>query len=144
MLISSEPERAIELLSILLPSRIDFHRKPIETEATSLPEQAKEGAASSAAADLVAASRAPAMPEPVSIYGSVSTADVAATVRAVLARNDEAARVALAEEDITFVGQTLGDDETRLKHLGDFEVEMRIRGADEAVKRIVRVLPQDA
>jgi len=143
MLTVPQPERATELLSILLPSRIDFHRKPIEVEPTSVPDQVKEGAASSAAADLVAASRAPAKPEPVSIYGSVSTADVVATVKAALARNDEAARVALSEEDIKFVGDTFGDDETRIKHLGDFEVEMRIRGAENVVKKVVRVLPQD-
>lgn len=86
---------------------------------------------------------------PVAIYGSISTADIANAVKAIVAENDEAARIVFAEEDVRFVnlppvqGQASAAETDKIKHLGDYEVEIRIKGADVPVKKAVRVLPQD-
>lgn len=70
-------------------------------------------------------------------------------MKAVLAENEEASKVVFGEEDVRFVdveveGQTERLAETdRVKHLGEFEVEVRIRGGGAAVKRVVRVVAQE-
>lgn len=64
-------------------------------------------------------------------------------MRASLANNDEAARVIVIDEDIRFVS---GNDESemdRVKHLGDYNIEVKIRGAEQVVRRVVRVLAEE-
>lgn len=140
-----QPERSVELLQIFLPPRIDFYRQPIESPSVPVEQGTKTRAASEAASILSAAAASkPKANEPISIYGSVSTSDVAASVRAVLAENDEAARVVFSDGDIEFVGQMKSEEKDRVKHLGEFEVEIPIKGAPEAIKRIVRVMPSEA
>lgn len=82
------------------------------------------------------------------IYGSVSTADVANTIKAVLAENDEAAKIVFAEDDVRFVNVSLDGqaaiETDKLKNLGEFEVEVRIKGVDTPVRKTVRVLPQES
>ena len=68
-------------------------------------------------------------------------------MKASLAENDEASKVVFGEEDVKFVdvsvdGQLLPETD-RVKHLGEFQVEVHIRGVAEPVKRTVRVLAQD-
>ncbi|MBE7181305.1 MAG: hypothetical protein INR71_08865 [Terriglobus roseus] len=124
-----------------MPQKIDFYRQPIEPEPAK--QQQPQQAISSAAAILeAAAARARASAKKVtSIYGSVSIADVLANIAAALRENDEAARVVLTESDLKFTGLADSEDHTKLKQIGDFEVEIQLKGADEAVKRVVRVLP---
>ena len=161
----------MQLLSILVPPRLDFYRQPIEVAPVAAPapapvpasgaeahtsRKARQPSASSAAADLLAARSMPSKPVAVAasassivaIYGSVSAADVAIAVKAVLAANDEAARIVFADEDVKFVnvtvdGQALAETD-KIKHIGEFEAEIRIKGAEAAVKKIVRVLPQES
>lgn len=84
------------------------------------------------------------------IFGSVSTADMADSIKAVLAETNEGARVVIGAEDITIVQaeddesgyQDKGIEGDRLKALGDFQVELRVKGG-EAVVRTVSVKPQD-
>lgn len=86
----------------------------------------------------------------VTIFGSVSTADMAESIKAALAQSTEGARVVVGAEDITIVQH--GDDEIgnqdkgvegdRLKALGDFQVEVRVKGG-EAVVRTVSVQAQE-
>lgn len=69
-------------------------------------------------------------------------------MKAVLAANDEAARVVFGEEDVRFINVRdeagrLGESD-RVKQLGEYQVEVRIRGGEAPVKRAVRVLAQDA
>ncbi|GAB7356437.1 hypothetical protein MBLNU459_g7208t1 [Dothideomycetes sp. NU459] len=112
---------------------------------------------SSAAADLLAArSSAPKPSAPAAsatattataIYGSVSSGDVAVAMKAVLAENDEASKVVFGEDDVRFVnvvidGQKVAETD-RIKHLGEFEVEVRIRGGSAPVKRTVRIIAQE-
>ena len=111
-------------------------------------------ATSSAAAELEAASEPlpqPPKPQLVNIFGSVSTADIAESIKAVLAQTTEGRRVVIGSEDITIVQdaddefehQGKGIEGDRLKALGDFRVELRVKGA-EAVVRTVSVKAQEA
>lgn len=108
-------------------------------------QQRRQKGVSAAASDLLAARMAPKR-ELIAIFGSVSASDVATAMKAVLATNDEAARVVFGEEDVRFVnvkdenGKTGETD--RVKYLGDYQVEVRVKGAEAIVKRVVRVLAQ--
>lgn len=77
------------------------------------------------------------------IYGSVSTADIAATLKAALAHNDEAARVILNEADIRFATTTEEADALRVKELGVYKIEIQLPGAAEPIMRNVRVKAKD-
>ena len=149
------PERSGELVELFVGPRIDFYRQPIieekvveepQSEAKD-PEPLFEG--TGAAADLMAARRPVSRPVvkagPTPIYGSVSALDVLQAVRATMARNDEAARVILHEEDIHFVDlpETEHSEAGKVKHIGDFTVEIKVRGVDTVMKRTVRIIPQD-
>jgi ribosomal protein L9 len=81
------------------------------------------------------------MPEtPTAIYGSVSTHDVAQYIRESIAYNDEAAQIQLSEANVKITDPIDGDDATRIKHLGRYEVEITFKGADLVVRRRVAVL----
>ncbi|KAF2500144.1 hypothetical protein BU16DRAFT_534771 [Lophium mytilinum] len=134
------PERSMELITIFTPSTIDFVRQPIEDDNSS--SDASLGASDSA--DILAAAekaekKASGM---VGIYGSVTTADVATSIRQSLANNDEAARVTLAENEIRFVEGLVDGETSRVKHLGKFKVEIQVKGAEQPLLRSVCVLPQ--
>ena len=73
------------------------------------------------------------------IYGSVSSADIVATIKAALAHNDEAARVVLSENDVRFVSGHDEDDASRVKQLGTFKVEIQVPGAAQPLVRNIRV-----
>lgn len=135
------PERSTELISVFVPSTIDFHRQPIEpdTAHNSEDHQGASDAADILTAALAASAKPISKPGATGIYGSVSTADVASTIKALLKHNDEAARVILTEQDIRFVDGLIEGETTRVKHLGRFTVEIRVNGAKEPIKRTVRV-----
>lgn len=140
-----------------IPSHLIFYRTPIvdpepEAPARAAPIRVRR-AASSAAAELEAASEPlpkPPKPRLTTIFGSVSTADIAESIKAVLAQTSEGARVVLGPEDVTILEKKLegeGAEETgvegdRLKTLGNFQVEARVKGG-EAVVRTVSVRPQE-
>lgn len=152
------PERSVELLELFVKQRLDFYRQPIieEKAPEPEPEPAKPEGKSygfGAGAELMAARRTKPVPKPVAkpvgpqaIYGSVSTHDVLMAVRAAMKENDEAGRVVLGEEDVKFVGLAAdeGSGEDRVKHAGEYEVEVRPRGAENGVKITVRVVAQEA
>ena len=139
-----------------MPPSMEFYRAPIsvpepETPIQDRPKRLKR-AASSAAAELEAASVP--LPEPVvqpqltHIFGSVSTADIAESIKAVLANTTEGARVVIGAEDITIIhnevnnevndseDQDKGIEGDRLKVLGDFQVEVRVKGGDPVVRSV--------
>lgn len=136
-----------------LPSHILFYRTPIPEPEPPPPQEPpiRRRAASSAAADLDLASDP--LPKPpkaqvTTIFGSVSTADIAESIKEVLAQTAEGARVVLGPEDVTILQlesnyQDNGIEGDRLKALGDFQVEARVKGG-EPVVRIVTVRPQEA
>jgi hypothetical protein len=59
----------------------------------------------------------------------------------VLAEDDEGVHVVLSPEEITFVEET--EDAHRVKYLGVFEIEIRLNGATESVRRTIMVNAQD-
>ncbi|KXS95535.1 hypothetical protein AC578_6984 [Pseudocercospora eumusae] len=149
-------QRSMDLLDIFVPHRLDFYREPImEEEKLEEPEAAAEKkedkqqrSASSAASDLLAARSSIAREKPKpkmtgAIYGSVSPHDILLAVRAATATNDEAARVVIAESDIQFLDPQ-AQSENKIKSIGDFTIELNIKGAEEGIRRNVRVMPQES
>ena len=133
-----------------LPSHIIFYRSPITDPEPEIPDSpTPRRAASSAAAVLDAASEPskPSKPRLATIYGSVSTTDVVESMKAMLSRTEEGARVVLAAEDVKILvpedvePQNIGIEGDRLKALGEFQVEARVKGG-EAVVRTVSVRAQ--
>lgn len=141
-------------MEFFLPSHIIFYRTPIpESEPPEVPSRPRR-AVSSAAADLDAASEPlpkPPKPHLATIFGSVSTADIADSIKALLAQNSQGARVVLGAEDVRILEeenevlghQDRGIEGDRLKALGEFRVEARIKGGD-AVVRTVSVRAQES
>ncbi|KAF7191986.1 hypothetical protein HII31_06631 [Pseudocercospora fuligena] len=151
-------QRSMELLDIFVSHRLDFYREPImEEEKLEEPEAAAaagkkedktQRSASSAAADLLAARsstpREKSKPKMTgAIYGSVSPHDILVAVRAATATNDEAARVLITEQDIQFLDPQ-AQSENKIKSIGDFTVELKIKGAEQGIRRTVRVIPQES
>lgn len=147
------PERSSQLLEIFVGPRLDFYRQPILEEKKEEAEEVKPTSrresprtASSAAFDLLAARTSQPKPEatgPLAIYGSVSRHDVLVHIRAAIARNDEAAKVILEENDIEFLDAEV-EREGKVKHVGDFTIEVHVKGGEQRLKRTVRVVPQEA
>ncbi|KAK5169392.1 uncharacterized protein LTR77_005367 [Saxophila tyrrhenica] len=159
------PERGVELLEAFVRPRLEFYRQPIieekkeEEMVEEVPEPERKPQRSyggGAGAELLAARMGgvvqPRMEKgkgevvgPQAIYGSVSPLDVLQAVRAAMAENDEAKRVVLSEQDVQFVDlpETEGETAKVVKHVGDFAVEINLKGADTTVRRVVRVIPQE-
>jgi hypothetical protein len=144
------PERSIQLLDIFVPKTLDFYRQPIPEE-TKEPEQepVEDAFGRGAAAELFAARQKRdekiKAKEPAGIYGSVSTHDILAAVRAAMENNDESARVLITEADLKFVNAGSEVEEAgRVKHVGSFSVEIMIKGAEAGLRRTVRVHAQEA
>ncbi|KAF1978609.1 hypothetical protein BU23DRAFT_550025 [Bimuria novae-zelandiae CBS 107.79] len=129
-------ERSMELIDTFVPPTIDFARQVIEQDEV---ETKRYGASN--AADILNAAMSASKPKPAenAIYGSVSIADVVTTIKSALAHNDEAARVILNEDDVSFVTGHEADDASRVKQLGTFKVEIKLPGAEEPLTRQVRV-----
>lgn len=133
-------EEATKTIAKLLPDNIDFYRTQIVAQA---PAQRRSPSLPASALISHAAGGNTPIPTETkqAIYGSVSTADIAATIRAVLAENAEGSRIVLGPEDITFAIET--EEKDRVKHLGTFDVDIRVKGAAEAVRRKVTVHAQE-
>ena len=136
-----QPQRSTELLETYLAPKITFFRTPIPQASPAQAAARNTRASSSAAADLSAASEPVPEPEPVSIYGSVSTADVATSVNALLANHEECLRLNVTADDIIFEdGDEDGSIEAdRVKRLGEFQAKIQLRGAQAAVLRTIVV-----
>lgn len=143
------PERSIQLLDIFVPKTLDFYRQPIAEEPKPESEPVEDAFGRGAAAELFAARQKRdeklKAKEPAGIYGSVSTQDILAAVRAAMENNDESARVLITEADIKFVNAgTEVEEAGRVKHVGSFSVEIMIKGAEAGLRRTVRVHAQEA
>ena len=132
------------------PSLI-FYRTPISAPEPEVPVQDRPSrlrrATRSSAAELDEASvplPQPPQPQLAPIFGSVSTADIAESIKAVMAGTSEGARVVVGAEDITiirdeddeFEHQDNGVEGDRLKVLGDFQVEIRVKGGMPVVRTV--------
>ncbi|KAI9864328.1 MAG: hypothetical protein M1813_003248 [Trichoglossum hirsutum] len=141
------PQRTAQILSNTVPPTLIFYRSPIATASQSRKAPPRPmGTVSSAAADLAVVSEPLPALELAGIYGSVSTADVATSVRALLATDEEGSRVVISPEDIIFLNSMREEDGfgdmDRVKRLGDFEVEIKIKGVKDPMRKTVRVLPE--
>jgi hypothetical protein len=136
LLISFQPIEATLIVSSVLPPNLDFYRQPIEAPA---PKKISPSLQPKAAISTAALGGAP-KPAKTAIYGSVSTADIAASLKAILAEDEDGARVVLSPEEITFVEATEEGD--RVKHLGIFEIDIRLKGAPDAVRRTIKISAQ--
>ncbi len=131
----------MKIVSELVPQNIDFYRSPIATtSSTSLRHSPSVPAASAISAAALEAAR-PQRPQKTSIYGSVSTTDITDNVKAILAEDGKGSRVVLTPEDIVFVSQ--GEEKDRVKHLGTFEIDIKIKGETAAVRRTITVKAQE-
>jgi len=122
MLTSDQPGEALSFLKSAIPPNVDFYRQPNLAQESGSAEAAPAGTP---------------------IYGSVSTADVATSIKALLASTELAGRIALADDDIHFTNSEVANA-GRIKQVGEYEIEIRVKGREESIKRKVRVLPVDA
>lgn len=127
-----QPERAITILNDLLPPNLDFYRTTI-----SIPKKISPSLSSSSS---LAAEAAHAKTESYKIHGSVTTSDIATNLKAILAEDEQGSRVVISPEDITFVQET--EEKDRVKQLGVFEIEIRLTGASDSVRRTIQVNAQ--
>ncbi|PQE12368.1 ribosomal l9 RNAse h1 protein [Rutstroemia sp. NJR-2017a BVV2] len=133
------PEQSSELLSRLLPPNLEFSRTAI----TIAPPPVKRISPSIPASSVISAAAGgneKRTPEKVAIYGSVSTTDIAANLKAIMAEDEQGKRVVFGPEDITFVGKT--EEKDQVKHVGTFEIDIKVKGASDAVRRTIRVNAQ--
>jgi hypothetical protein len=131
----------------VLPSNIDFYRTPIAAQETPkrVSPSIPAGSALSRAAEAAAAERASKdaiskTPVKVGIYGSVSTIDIAANLKAVLAEHEQGTRVVFSPENVKFVEAT--EEKDRVKHLGTFEIEINLNEASKGIRRKITVNAQ--
>ncbi|KAL8709712.1 MAG: hypothetical protein Q9225_007410, partial [Loekoesia sp. 1 TL-2023] len=126
------PKRASELVEVLVPPEMVFYRVPIAAPEPEPEPPEPLGNSINAIGGVVPVQRAPE-PKPLitRIFGSVTTADIVESIKAVLAEDEEGARVVLGPEDIRIVeeaNEERGIEEDRLKVLGNYEVEIRVKG----------------
>ena len=131
---------------MLIPPSIEFYRQPILATKEPTLNQEQKGSAGTAELETPHVSEQAATSDSIGIYGSVTTTDIAVNMKAVLAENDEGSRVVILPEDITFVQtHVTGTEEQadRVKALGEFEIEIKVKGSDEAVRKKIRVRAQE-
>ena len=149
-LIDSQPERAMKIISATLPASLVFYRTPIPHSAPDRPPPSEpprrfpQQYMSTAEMD-AAMIPSPVDSQPIAIYGSVSKADIAESIKAVLAETEEGQRVVIGADDVKIVrieGEEDADSD-RLKTLGEHQVEIQVRGG-EAVTRTVSIKAQES
>jgi ribosomal protein L9 len=131
------------ILENLVPPNLDFYRVPVtlsEAPQVRVSPSIRFNSVISAAA-AAAEVKEPQKPEATGIYGSVTTMDIAANIKAILAEDEDGVRVVLSPEDITFVEET--SRKNGVKQLGIFEIEIRLDDAPDAIRRTIRVNAQD-
>ena len=131
----------MKIVSKLLPKNIDFYRTPIASISPAPQQHSPSIPATSAISAAAQGAAHPKESQEVSIYGSVSATDIAENLRAILAEDSEGSRVVLTPEDIVFVHK--GEEKDRVKHLGSFEIDIRVKGVTAAVRRAITVKAQE-
>ncbi|KAK4177678.1 hypothetical protein QBC36DRAFT_326538 [Triangularia setosa] len=128
-----KPERVRELLDKLIPKTTTFYRIPI-------PAPPSNAATIS---PLVAVAAAQESQEgPVAIYGSVSTKDIASSIKGRIFDHEDGAQIIIEPTHVTVLG--LKDESNKIKELGRFEVKVSIGNSNlEPITRFVEVLPSE-
>ncbi len=84
------------------------------------------------------------VPKPIAIFGSVSNADIAEAVQALLNETKEGARVVIGADDVKIIrneGEEAAEAD-RLKALGEHQVEIHVKGGG-TVMRTVSIKAQE-
>ncbi|KAF2863763.1 hypothetical protein K470DRAFT_209788 [Piedraia hortae CBS 480.64] len=130
--IQMTPERTVQLLDKCLPENgMKFFRQVVFEED---PLKHLQGAGT---LDLL---KARAIRKEAVIFDAVTTADVFAAVKKAMADNEEAALAMSFVEKLTFVGSEEAD---KVKRVGDYMVEMKLKDSDETVRKKVCVVAQE-
>ncbi|KAI9831865.1 MAG: hypothetical protein M1826_002897 [Phylliscum demangeonii] len=135
------PQELLHLFAVQLPPILEFVRAPIPPAPSPVPAASSAAADQAAASDSVDVSLAPAPSPQAAIYGSVSTAEVAASITAFFESHPEHARIGLTAEEIAFAPID-GDDAVepdRVKRLGTFTFVIQPKGLGEFIRRTVVV-----
>lgn len=160
----AKPEDLLRLIETVVPQSLEFARSvmvhPVVTPlpATPPPEEIETqppttaNATAEVAEGPLTASSSPESDLKPNIYGSVSTADIATSIRTLLALNPEAnekgAAGTVSAEDVTFVTGDGTDrsagERDRVKRTGTYEISIRVRGHSDVVKRSVSVIGEEA
>ena len=126
-----------------MPEYIEFSRRRISPIESRLPDPS----ASDEGVERLGSEKIPPEEDSAAIFGSVSTSDIAESIRALLAMRasteglEDAARVILTADDITINPPEplrASVEGSRIKGLGEFDIKIRVRGGD-SVERKVRV-----
>jgi hypothetical protein len=141
-----QPQEAANVISKIIPLNINFYRTPIEAEQSKT--DSLKMSPSIPATSAISAAAAEGQPKEVKegseaktgIYGSVSTSDIAVNLQAVLA-GTEGASVVLSSENISFVDQL--EERNRVKHLGTFDIEIRLSSTVKGIRRTITVNAQE-
>ncbi|KAI4195440.1 MAG: hypothetical protein LQ350_007204 [Teloschistes chrysophthalmus] len=148
-----EPQRSAEVIEALLPRSLIFHRVPIEASMPG-PEAPKPVASSiNAIGGETPMQRTPEPKKPsadIPIFGSVTPADIVDSIKAVLANDKEGANLVVSSEEIHILhgsndevaNEEAGVKVDRLKSLGDYRFEIRLKGVGP-VRRLVRIVPEE-
>ena len=140
MLTFLQPEQAASIVAKVIPANIEFYRTPMPPQTP--PKKISPSLASSSALS-AAAENAKRDSMKMAIYGSVSTADILATMKAILCEDTEGSLVILTPENISFAHETAPEDNDRVKHLGSFTIEIRLGPSEaERVRRSITVRAQ--
>lgn len=122
-----------ELLERLVPKTITFYRIPIPAPPSN----------TASISPLVAVAAAQETPQgPLAIYGSVSTKDIASSIKSCISADEDGAQINIEPAHVTVLG--LKDEINKIKELGRFEVKVSIGNSDlEHITRSVEVLPSE-
>ncbi|KAL9596236.1 MAG: hypothetical protein Q9219_005947 [cf. Caloplaca sp. 3 TL-2023] len=138
-------KRTSELIEALVPPEIIFYRVPIiNPEPGPQPQEPLGHSINAIGGEPIPTAPSP-QPPITRIFGSVTSADIVDSMRAILAENEQGARVVLSPEEIRIVEETneeKGIEQDRLKALGAYAVEVRLKGM-EAIKRRVVIKAQE-
>lgn len=145
-----KPDQATRLLISTVPTVLTFYRRPLSQpqspastadHPSSSPEEDRQNDASRSPKTTSQISEGPS-PDAKgnSIYGSVSTADIAEKIRKILLRDEHAKVVSVAVENIWFMKPEKGEDQkiedNRVKVLGDFRIGLRVKGGTPVVRTV--------
>ncbi|KAL9612046.1 MAG: hypothetical protein Q9167_003338 [Letrouitia subvulpina] len=140
------PKQATEIISTLLPPKLVFYRSPIpDPESEAKPSESPGRSINAVGGNIGLQSQDKLVNKTTRIFGSVTTTDIADSIKAMLAQNELGRRVVLGAEAISTVKRSENDtgvEVDRLKALGEFDIDIRIKGGD-AVRRAVSVRAQD-
>ncbi|KAL8679475.1 MAG: hypothetical protein Q9186_004251 [Xanthomendoza sp. 1 TL-2023] len=139
------PKRAAEIIEAYIPPALIFYRVPIALpEPEPVPPEPIGNSINAIGGEAPVTNSPVVKPSITRIFGSVTTADIVESIKAVLAVSEEGARVVLAPEDIKIdekESEDVGIEVDRLKALGDYNIEVRLKGVDP-VRRLVSVKEQ--